>query len=108
MASQVKLYYRNVTAEVIGAEHGISAEQLKGLAEKTCPLIAELNQQRKTGQTIPRFAAGQLVHHNSFGLGTVKEFIDMGENSVVVVKFNTGQTKTLMLKYAGLSKINNI
>jgi len=29
----------------------------------------------------------------------------MGVNSVVVVRFNTGQTKTLMLKYAGLSKI---
>jgi DNA helicase-2/ATP-dependent DNA helicase PcrA len=50
------------------------------------------------------FAAGELVRHKSFGLGRVKEFIDMGENSVVVVKFNSGQTKTLMLKYAGLSK----
>ena len=53
----------------------------------------------------PQFTPGQSVHHDSFGLGTVKEFIDMGENSVVIVKFNTGQTKTLMLKYANLSKI---
>ncbi len=53
-----------------------------------------------------QFAPGQLVHHQSFGLGTVKEFIDMGQNSVIVVKFNSGQTKTLMLKYANLSKIN--
>jgi DNA helicase-2/ATP-dependent DNA helicase PcrA len=52
------------------------------------------------------FAAGQMVRHRFFGLGTVKEFIDMGENSVVVVKFNTGQTKTLMLKYADLAKVN--
>jgi DNA helicase-2/ATP-dependent DNA helicase PcrA len=52
------------------------------------------------------FAAGQLVRHKFFGLGTIKEFIDMGENSVVVVRFNTGQTKTLMLKYADLSKVN--
>ncbi len=51
------------------------------------------------------FAAGQMVSHKLFGLGTVKEFIDMGEDSVVVVKFNTGQTKSLMLKYADLSKI---
>jgi DNA helicase-2/ATP-dependent DNA helicase PcrA len=56
-------------------------------------------------QTIPDFAPGQLVRHKFFGLGTVKEFVDMGENSVVTVEFNTGQTKTLMLKYAGLSKI---
>jgi len=58
-----------------------------------------------TGQTVPHFAAGELVRHKSFGLGTVKEFIDMGENSIVVVKFNTGQTKSLMLKYANLSKM---
>ena len=52
-----------------------------------------------------QFMAGQLVHHKSFGLGTVKEFVDMGENSVVVVKFNTGHTKSLLVKYANLSKI---
>jgi len=28
----------------------------------------------------------------------------MGENSVVLVKFNTGQTKSLMVKYANLSR----
>jgi len=54
---------------------------------------------------VPQFTPGQLVHHNSFGLGTVKEFVDMGENSVVIVKFNSGKTKSLMLKYANLSKI---
>jgi DNA helicase-2/ATP-dependent DNA helicase PcrA len=53
------------------------------------------------------FAAGQLVRHKSFGTGVVKEFVDMGENSVVVVRFNTGQTKTLMVKYAGLSKMQD-
>ena len=57
---------------------------------------------------VPQITPGQLVRHETFGLGTVKEFIDMGENSVAVVRFNTGQTKSLMLKYAGLSKINNI
>jgi DNA helicase-2/ATP-dependent DNA helicase PcrA len=51
------------------------------------------------------FELGQRVRHKSFGAGIVKEFIDMGENSVVVVKFNTGQTKTLMVKYADLSTI---
>jgi DNA helicase-2/ATP-dependent DNA helicase PcrA len=59
-------------------------------------------------QITANFAAGQMVRHKFFGLGTVKEFIDMGENSVVVVRFNTGQTKTLMLKYADLEKVNNI
>ena len=59
------------------------------------------------GDKIVDFAVNQLVRHKSFGLGRVKEFIDMGENSIVVVKFNTGQTKSLMLKYADLSKAEN-
>jgi len=56
-------------------------------------------------QTSPHFEAGQLVRHKSFGLGTVQKFIDMGEESIVVVKFNTGQTKSLMVKYDDLLKI---
>ncbi|MHC4573514.1 MAG: ATP-dependent helicase [Planctomycetota bacterium] len=56
---------------------------------------------RRSGQ----FVAGELVQHKSFGRGTVKEFVDMGENSIVVVKFNAGQTKTLMVKYANLSRV---
>jgi DNA helicase-2/ATP-dependent DNA helicase PcrA len=51
------------------------------------------------------FTAGQMVLHKTFGKGMVEEFIDMGENSVVVVKFGNGQTKSLMVKYADLSKI---
>ncbi|MCH7557666.1 MAG: ATP-binding domain-containing protein, partial [Planctomycetes bacterium] len=58
----------------------------------------------QVSQVIPHFDPGQLVRHKSFGLGRVKEFIDMGENSVVLVKFNTGQIKSLMVKYASLSK----
>ncbi|GAI14495.1 unnamed protein product, partial [marine sediment metagenome] len=49
--SQIKLYYKNVTANVIGAEHGITDAQLKDLAEKTSPLIAQLNAERKAGKT---------------------------------------------------------
>ena len=56
-----------------------------------------------TSQVTSRFQIGQLVRHRSFGLGRVRNFVDMGENSVVVVKFNTGQTKSLMVKYANLS-----
>lgn len=54
------------------------------------------------------FTAGQIVRHKLFGLGTIKEFIDMGDDSVVAIKFHTGQTKSLMLKYADLEKLNNI
>jgi len=51
------------------------------------------------------FKKGQPVRHPSFGRGTITEFHDMGQNSIAVVKFNSGQTKTLMLKYAKLEKI---
>jgi len=59
-----------------------------------------------SSQDVPRFKKGQLVRHEKFGLGRIKDFVDMGENSVVVVKFNSGQTKTLMLKYANLSDVD--
>jgi glucose-6-phosphate isomerase len=49
VAESISLYYKNVTAEVIGTEHGISKEQFAELAQKTVPAIAECNQQRKDG-----------------------------------------------------------
>ncbi len=52
--SQIKLYYKNVTAEIIGDEHGITDAQLKTLAEKTSPLIDQLNKERKAGETAYR------------------------------------------------------
>jgi DNA helicase-2/ATP-dependent DNA helicase PcrA len=56
-------------------------------------------------QTVPRFDPGQIVSHKSLGRGTVQQFVDIGQNSIVVVKFSTGLTKSLMVKYAGLSKL---
>ena len=55
---------------------------------------------------IPEFFTGQAVKHEKFGYGRIKEFVDMGESSIVVVRFNTGQTKKLMVKYANLSKVD--
>ena len=52
------------------------------------------------------FRKGELVRHKFFGLGRVEKFVDMGENSVVVINFENGQIKSLMVKYAKLSKIN--
>jgi len=49
--AKVNLYYKNVTAEVIGDKHGITAAQFEELAEKTGPVIAEVNRQRQAGRT---------------------------------------------------------
>ena len=51
------------------------------------------------------FHCGDIVVHKKFGIGTVKDFADMGDNSVVTVSFNTGQTKSLMTKFAKLMKL---
>ncbi len=51
------------------------------------------------------FKSGDIVVHRKFGIGTVKDFADMGENSVVTVAFNSGLTKSLMTKYAKLAKL---
>ena len=52
-----------------------------------------------------KFAVGELVGHPKFGIGKVSEFHNMGASSIVVVKFNSGKTKTLMVRYARLSRI---
>ncbi|MGA2914482.1 MAG: UvrD-helicase domain-containing protein [Sedimentisphaerales bacterium] len=49
------------------------------------------------------FAVGRLVSHKKFGLGRVKEFHNLGSDSIIVVQFKSGQVKPLMLKYANLS-----
>jgi DNA helicase-2/ATP-dependent DNA helicase PcrA len=59
---------------------------------------------RETAQTAA-FNPGELVRHKTFGLGRVKKFVDMGASSVIVVSFNSGQTKSLLLQYADLTKV---
>ncbi len=51
------------------------------------------------------FNRGDRVIHKKFGIGTVKDFADMGDNSVITIAFNAGHTKSLMLKYAKLVKL---
>jgi DNA helicase-2/ATP-dependent DNA helicase PcrA len=41
------------------------------------------------------FSAGQLVSHKKFGLGRVKEFHNLGDNSIIVVPFKSGHVKPL-------------
>jgi len=48
--SEIRFYYKNVTAGVIGDENGISSEQFGNLAERTSPLISKLNDERKKGK----------------------------------------------------------
>ena len=56
----------------------------------------------KPGQA---YIVDELVEHKKFGLGRIKEYLDLGEDSIVVVRFNSGKTKSLMVKYAKLTKL---
>lgn len=51
------------------------------------------------------FAKGDKVRHKSFGTGTVVDFEGEGASTVAHVRFDSGQTKRLMLRYAPLEKI---
>ena len=46
---EIKFYYKNIMADIIGNEHGITQEQLKDLSEQTAPLIQQLNEERQEG-----------------------------------------------------------
>ncbi len=52
-----------------------------------------------------KFLPGQLVRHPQFGLGRVEQFQPAGENSKIIIRFNSGPKKTLYLKYANLRKV---
>jgi glucose-6-phosphate isomerase len=47
----IKLYYKNVTAEIIGNEDGITGKQFDSLSKKTSALITQINKERKEGKT---------------------------------------------------------
>ncbi|MCD4831950.1 MAG: glucose-6-phosphate isomerase [Anaerohalosphaeraceae bacterium] len=48
--NQVKLYYKNVTSQVLGQEHGITDKQFDGLAKKVEPIVERIEAQRKAGE----------------------------------------------------------
>jgi glucose-6-phosphate isomerase len=49
-STRIHFYYKNVTSDVIGTEHGITAQQFQELSAKTTPLIGYLNEQRNAGK----------------------------------------------------------
>lgn len=50
------------------------------------------------------FQINELVTHAKFGTGRVVEFTNLGPDSKVVVQFRSGNTKSLMVKYANLTR----
>ena len=85
---QIKLHYKNVLAKVepLGPEHGITDDQLNELAEKTSPLIKQLNEQTRAGQ--PPGTAYRKLPHDTDTPEQVKKLVaelrDGCENLVVL------------------------
>lgn len=63
---------------------------------------------KSTGETAnyDQLATGSIVEHSKFGKGEIMDINGQGDNSKVVVKFNNGDEKTLLLKFARLKLIN--
>ena len=53
-----------------------------------------------------QFHLNQLVRHPKLGLGRIQELIPSRENAKVIVQFNSGSRKTLVLKYAKLETLD--
>jgi len=81
--TQIKLYYKNVLAESIGPEHGISKEQLDELAKQTSPLIPKI----KAEITSDKVRYGLLPGNTEIAKSVkklVKHFKPKCENLVVL------------------------
>ncbi|MBN2511815.1 MAG: UvrD-helicase domain-containing protein [Sedimentisphaerales bacterium] len=82
-----------------GGEKVSFEEDSYGIEEQE-PMINPSSSTPKAGM----FKVGEVVIHNTFGTGRVKEFLDLGPDSIVVVQFQSGKTKSLMVKYANLTR----
>jgi glucose-6-phosphate isomerase len=49
--SNVRLYWKNVTADVVGKKHGLTANVLDRLAGRATKAIAQVNEEREAGKT---------------------------------------------------------
>ena len=85
-------------------ELGLGFEGVSGRQDLTYE-EAEAEEYEEEEDAVEGFAVNELVRHKKFGLGRVTKFIDMGADSIVEVRFNSGQTKTLLLKCANLVRV---
>jgi len=80
---QIQFYYKNVMADVIGLEHGISRQQLEELAKQTTPLIPKIKDEIVTGNSRYGLLPGDPQIAKSVK-ALVKQFKPKCENLVVL------------------------
>ena len=80
---QIQFYYKNVLADVIGPEHGITKQQLDELAKQTTPLIPKIKDEILTGNSRYGLLPGDPQIAKSVK-ALVKHFKPKCENLVVL------------------------
>jgi len=80
---QIQFYYKNVMADVIGPENGISKEQLDELAKQTTPLIPKIKEEILAGNSRYGLLPGDPQIAKSVK-ALVKQFKPKCENLVVL------------------------
>ncbi len=95
-------FFRTVPSPFL-FEMGFTNRDLEAVEELDDPGESHVDVDYEEGTETP-YQVNELVRHGKFGLGRIKEFVDLGEDSIVVVRFNSGQTKSLMTRYAKLEK----
>ena len=87
---------------------GVVRENVSSAAERKNsspqdPCVAVNSPQAATGG----LKVGDTVCHKSFGRGKILSFEGVGKSTVAKVKFATGATKRLMLRFAPLEKTDS-
>jgi len=80
-------------------------EEIDALDDDTDGLADSLSQRSLPGREAALYPPGTLVRHPQFGLGRVIEIHPTGSHTRARIAFNTAGTKTLILQYARLERI---
>ncbi|MDD7384427.1 MAG: UvrD-helicase domain-containing protein [Actinomycetaceae bacterium] len=62
--------------------------------------------QTSAGEDLSHFHVGEAVEHKAFGTGTIMALSGKGRSLVAEVRFDSGVTKRLMLRFAPLTRVD--
>jgi len=111
-AAQRRLYGQwrwNVPSPFVG-EAGLLGEKSGLSEEEISPGMAEEKNIRPSSFSQPQadeWQVGAWVRHEEFGLGRILERSGSGDDTKIVVLFENGQWKKLLVKYAPIDRVGN-
>jgi len=102
----MRILRHSVDPDIFDAPQSSSRRPVGGISQTIKP--RNLKRLRKTGgkgKAVIELKPGDRVRHARFGEGTVREIRDSGDDTKAIVKFDLTGTKTLILKFAKLTKL---